>query len=133
MKILWGDQVYLDYLTERFLLQTHTAAEMEIEFFENYMRAWGQRGITTGFRELLRDQKATQHYRSANFNTAVAELCMGRRSVRESLAERAWTSKCCVYRDGLRSCRNRTDAGAFISIELPRSDQAHGKVVEEVL
>jgi hypothetical protein len=55
VKILCGDQVYLDYPTERFLLQTHTAAEMEIEFFENYMRAWGQSGIAAGFRELLRD------------------------------------------------------------------------------
>jgi hypothetical protein len=55
VKILCGDQVYLDHPTERFLLQTHTAAEMEIEFFENYMRVWGQSGIAAGFQELLRD------------------------------------------------------------------------------
>jgi hypothetical protein len=57
VKILCGDQVYLDYPTEQFLLRVrpHTAAEMEIKFFENYVRVWTQSGTAAGFNELLRN------------------------------------------------------------------------------
>lgn len=55
MKILCGDQVYLDSPWSHYLWHTHTTAELETEFFGNYMRTWNQGGIAAGFRELLKD------------------------------------------------------------------------------
>jgi hypothetical protein len=55
VKILCGDQVYLDHPAGHFLRYTHTADEMEMKFFENYVRVWTQSGIAAGFRELLRN------------------------------------------------------------------------------
>jgi len=51
LKILCGDQVYLDQPTAEFLVHTHTADELRQRHLANYAGAWGQAG---GFRELLR-------------------------------------------------------------------------------
>ena len=51
LKILCGDQVYLDQPTAEFLAHTHTADSLLERHLANYAGAWGQTG---GFRELLR-------------------------------------------------------------------------------
>lgn len=52
VKLLCGDQVYLDDPWHHYLAHTHTAEELEGEFFSNYHDTWAQQG---GFQELLRD------------------------------------------------------------------------------
>jgi hypothetical protein len=51
IKILCGDQVYLDQPTTEFLGHTHNADELLERHLANYANAWSQSG---GFRELLR-------------------------------------------------------------------------------
>jgi hypothetical protein len=51
LKVLCGDQVYLDQPTAEFLAHTHTADGLLERHLTNYANAWGQTG---GFRELLR-------------------------------------------------------------------------------
>ena len=51
LKILCGDQVYLDQPTAEFLAHTHTADGLLERHLTNYANSWGQTG---GFRELLR-------------------------------------------------------------------------------
>ena len=51
VKILCGDQVYLDQPTAEFLAHTHTADGLRERHLANYAGAWAQTG---GFRELLR-------------------------------------------------------------------------------
>jgi hypothetical protein len=51
LKILCGDQVYLDQPTTEFLVHTHTAEDLLERHLANYASAWTQSG---GFRELLR-------------------------------------------------------------------------------
>jgi hypothetical protein len=51
VKILCGDQVYLDQPTTEFLFHTHTEEQLRERHLTNYARAWTQ---TDGFRELLR-------------------------------------------------------------------------------
>jgi hypothetical protein len=51
VKILCGDQVYLDQPTTEFLVHTHTADGLRERHLGNYASAWTQTG---GFRELLR-------------------------------------------------------------------------------
>jgi hypothetical protein len=53
VKILAGDQVYLDAPWEHYLLHTHTPAELETRFFETYLDTWMQGGPASGFRKLL--------------------------------------------------------------------------------
>jgi hypothetical protein len=53
VKILCGDQVYLDAPWIQYLLHTHTPAELEHRFFETYLDAWMQTGVASGFRKLL--------------------------------------------------------------------------------
>lgn len=55
IKILSGDQVYLDDPATHFLWHTHTKAELLTEHFENYNRTWLQGGVAGGFRGLLQD------------------------------------------------------------------------------
>jgi hypothetical protein len=62
IKILCGDQVYLDAPWSHFLIHTHSKAEMEARFFETYQRTWEQTGPASGFRTLLQD--------GANYTTA---------------------------------------------------------------
>lgn len=50
VKILSGDQVYLDSPWHHYLKHTHSAAELQAEFFKNYLDTWTQ---TTGFQRLL--------------------------------------------------------------------------------
>jgi hypothetical protein len=51
VKVLCGDQVYLDQPTSEFLVRTHSGAEIRERHLANYVGAWSQSG---GFRELLR-------------------------------------------------------------------------------
>jgi hypothetical protein len=51
IKILCGDQVYLDQPTPEFLIHTHTLDGLRERHLANYASAWDQ---TDGFRELLR-------------------------------------------------------------------------------
>jgi phosphodiesterase/alkaline phosphatase D-like protein len=51
LKILCGDQVYLDQPTTEYLFHTHTEEGLRERHLANYARAWTQTG---GFRELLR-------------------------------------------------------------------------------
>src|SRR5687767_8820502 len=51
LKILCGDQVYLDQPTTEFLGHTHNADHLRERHLGNYANAWGQTG---GFRDLLR-------------------------------------------------------------------------------
>jgi hypothetical protein len=53
VKILCGDQVYLDAPWVHYLLRTHDAAELEGRFFRSYERTWTQFGPGSGFRTLL--------------------------------------------------------------------------------
>jgi hypothetical protein len=55
LKILCGDQVYLDAPWSHFLLHTHDRAEMERLFFETYQRTWEQTGPGAGFRNVMQD------------------------------------------------------------------------------
>jgi hypothetical protein len=52
VKILCGDQVYLDDPWQHYLLNTHDPSELEAEFFRNYRATWMQE---PGFRQLLTD------------------------------------------------------------------------------
>src|SRR5262245_7658326 len=52
VKILCGDQVYLDQPTLEFILHTHDEEGLRERHLGNYAKAWLQTG---GFRELLRD------------------------------------------------------------------------------
>ena len=51
IKILCGDQVYLDQPTTEFLIHTHKEEDLLARHLANYASAWTQ---TDGFRELLR-------------------------------------------------------------------------------
>jgi hypothetical protein len=53
VKILAGDQVYLDDPWDHFLFNTHTPVELESRFFSTYLDAWRQGGFDSGFRKLL--------------------------------------------------------------------------------
>jgi len=55
IKILSGDQVYLDDPATHFLWHTHTRAELEEEHFANYLRTWTQTGLAGGFQQVLKD------------------------------------------------------------------------------
>lgn len=55
IKILSGDQVYLDDPATHFLAHTHTRDELLQEHFANYVRTWTQTGVGGGFRGLLKD------------------------------------------------------------------------------
>jgi hypothetical protein len=52
VKILCGDQVYLDDPWAHYLWHTHDVAELEAEFFRNYRDTWTQE---PGFQQLLMD------------------------------------------------------------------------------
>jgi hypothetical protein len=52
VKILCGDQVYLDDPWAHYLWHTHEVAELEDEFIRNYAHTWTQE---PGFRQLLAD------------------------------------------------------------------------------
>lgn len=55
IKILCGDQVYLDAPASHFLLHTHSRSEMEQMFFETYQRTWEHSGPAGGFVNLVQD------------------------------------------------------------------------------
>ena len=55
IKVLCGDQVYLDAPWSDFLVHGHNRAEMERLFFETYKTTWEQAGTGTGYRQLLQD------------------------------------------------------------------------------
>lgn len=55
VKVLCGDQVYLDSPWHHYLLHTHKRAELEAEFFANYQATWTQAGPGQGFRGLLQE------------------------------------------------------------------------------
>ena len=62
IKILCGDQVYLDDPALHFTFNTHSKVELEDMLFANYARTWTQTGFGTGNLQFLRD--------GANFFTA---------------------------------------------------------------
>ena len=53
VKLLCGDQVYLDSPWKRFVLRRHKPAELEQMFLDNYIRTWSQSFPVGGFQELL--------------------------------------------------------------------------------
>lgn len=53
LKVLCGDQVYLDAPWLHFLLHTHRAPELEAHFLHSYRRTWTQSGVASGFRRVL--------------------------------------------------------------------------------
>ena len=55
IKILSGDQVYLDDPALHFTFNTHSRAELEDMLFANYARTWTQTGFGTGNNQYLRD------------------------------------------------------------------------------
>ena len=55
LKILCGDQVYLDSPWSHYLFHTHGPDELEGEFFANYLQTWSQLGDAAGFELLLQD------------------------------------------------------------------------------
>ena len=55
VKILCGDQVYLDSPWTHYLAHTHRPDELEAEFFANYLQTWNQSGPGLGFQQLLAD------------------------------------------------------------------------------
>lgn len=55
IKILSGDQVYLDDPATHFLAHTHSRDELLTEHFTNYVRTWTQSGVGGGFNGLLKD------------------------------------------------------------------------------
>lgn len=55
IKILCGDQVYLDAPWREFLLALpHREPELERRFFENYRKTWTQSGFTSGYQQILK-------------------------------------------------------------------------------
>ncbi len=54
LKVLCGDQVYLDAPWWHFLLRSYNAAELEDRFFESYRATWTQQATLGGLYELLR-------------------------------------------------------------------------------
>lgn len=52
LKLLTGDQVYLDSPWHHFLRHTHSRAELEARFLDNYKRTWSQ---ADGFHRLLKE------------------------------------------------------------------------------
>jgi hypothetical protein len=55
IKILAGDQVYLDDPALHFTFNTHSRNELEDLLFANYARTWTQSGFQTGNRAYLQD------------------------------------------------------------------------------
>ncbi|MGH7418451.1 MAG: hypothetical protein ACREKB_11810, partial [Candidatus Rokuibacteriota bacterium] len=55
VKILCGDQVYLDSPWHHFLFNTHNRRELEEQFFTTYVQTWTQRGDAAGFQRVLED------------------------------------------------------------------------------
>lgn len=55
VKILCGDQVYLDSPWSYFLVHAPGLQEMQRLFFENYQTTWEQSGPASGFSRLLQD------------------------------------------------------------------------------
>ncbi len=53
LKILCGDQVYLDAPWLHYLLHTHTPSELAARFLACYQRTWTQSGVGSGFRRVL--------------------------------------------------------------------------------
>jgi phosphodiesterase/alkaline phosphatase D-like protein len=62
VKILCGDQVYLDDPALHFTFNTHSAQDLEDLLFSNYLRTWTQTGVPGGNQQVLSD--------GANFFTA---------------------------------------------------------------
>lgn len=54
IKIWSGDQVYLDDPWYHYTAHTHSAADLEVRHFENYLRAWSQSGTAQGFNHALK-------------------------------------------------------------------------------
>jgi hypothetical protein len=52
VKILSGDQVYLDHPWFHYLWHTHSVQNLRKRFFTNYQKTWAQQG---GFQQLLKD------------------------------------------------------------------------------
>jgi hypothetical protein len=55
LKILCGDQVYLDDPTDYFTLNTHTWAELEDLLLANYLRTWSQNNFFAGYQQFLQN------------------------------------------------------------------------------
>lgn len=55
VKILCGDQVYLDDPTLHFTWHTHSAAELEDKLLSNYLRTWTQGGAVVGYQQFLQN------------------------------------------------------------------------------
>lgn len=62
IKILSGDQVYLDAPWYHYLLRSFETGELESRFFDIYRRTWTQSGTASGFQQLLK--------RGANYFTS---------------------------------------------------------------
>ena len=55
IKILSGDQVYLDDPAMHFMAHTHSKDELLAEHFTNYVRTWSQTGVGGGFHGFLQE------------------------------------------------------------------------------
>lgn len=55
IKILCGDQVYLDDPTLHFTWNTHSDEELEDLLVANYLRTWTQNGTFTGYQQFLQN------------------------------------------------------------------------------
>jgi hypothetical protein len=85
IKILCGDQVYLDAPASHFFVHTHSQAEMERMFFEAYQRTWEQADADNGFRRLLQD--------GANYLSADDHEFWNNAPTFASYARDTWTAK----------------------------------------
>lgn len=55
IKILCGDQVYLDDPTFYFTVHTHSKSELEDKLLSNYLKTWTQNGTLTGYQQFLQN------------------------------------------------------------------------------
>jgi hypothetical protein len=55
LKILCGDQVYLDDPALHFTWHRHSPADLEDRLLGNYVRTWTQEGLSAGFRQFLQN------------------------------------------------------------------------------
>jgi hypothetical protein len=54
VKLLCGDQVYLDAPWQYWCSHVHSATELQTKFFDNYAATWSHTRTLSGFRELLK-------------------------------------------------------------------------------
>lgn len=55
IKILCGDQVYLDDPTFHYTVHTHSKSELEDKLLSNYLKTWSQNGMLAGYQQFLQN------------------------------------------------------------------------------